>query len=106
MNQDESNHSETHPDKRAFVRGAGALLTFLCGDAGRLLKWLYRACALCVVLDLAFFFGWADKEAHFAWENGIGFYAAFGFVAGVVLVLFSKFVLRPLAMRREDYYER
>lgn len=44
-------------------------------------------------------------HAHFAWEAGFGFYAAYGFVACVLLVLISKYVLRPLIMRKEDYYD-
>lgn len=92
-------------EDRVVVLLAGRLLEFLCGDVRRVLTWLYRACALLVVVDLAFFFGFADKEAHYPWENGIGFYAAYGFVACVLLVLISKFILRPLIIRKEDYYE-
>ncbi len=33
------------------------------------------------------------------------FYAAFGFVACVGLVLFAKYVLRKLIERGEDYYD-
>jgi uncharacterized membrane protein len=39
-------------------------------------------------------------------EKWPGFYAVFGFVACVILVLISRFVLRPLVMRDEDYYDR
>jgi hypothetical protein len=41
----------------------------------------------------------------FAWEEYFGFYAVYGFVACVVLVIVSKFILRPLVMRKEDYYD-
>jgi hypothetical protein len=41
----------------------------------------------------------------FAWERATGFYAAYGFVACVLLVLVAKHVLRPFAKRDEDYYE-
>ena len=45
------------------------------------------------------------KHPYFAWENWFGFYAIFGFVACVLLVLAAKFILRPLVKREEDHYE-
>ena len=39
------------------------------------------------------------------WEGVWGFYAIYGFVACVVLVLVAK-ELRKLLMRPEDYYDR
>ncbi|MGQ9859745.1 MAG: hypothetical protein ACUVS3_13820 [Thermodesulfobacteriota bacterium] len=44
------------------------------------------------------------RHSVFPWEEWPGFYAAFGFVACVALVLAAKYVLRPLVMRKEDYY--
>lgn len=44
-------------------------------------------------------------HGEFRWEESVGFYAAFGFVACVSLVLIAKYVLRPLVKRREDYYD-
>lgn len=44
------------------------------------------------------------KHGYFSWEEWPAFHAAFGFVACVILVLVSKFILRPLVMRKEDYY--
>ena len=46
-----------------------------------------------------------DNHAYYKWEEWWGFYAFFGFVSCVVLVLISKYILRPLVMRKEDYYE-
>ena len=45
------------------------------------------------------------KHAIFPWEEYFGFYAVYGFVACVILVIISKFILRPLVMRKEDYYD-
>ncbi len=45
------------------------------------------------------------KRPHFAWEAWPEFYAVYGFVACVVLVLAAKYILRPLVKRREDYYD-
>lgn len=46
-----------------------------------------------------------DKHPYFAWEKWFGFYAIFGFVACVLLVLVAKYVLRPIVKRQEDYYD-
>jgi len=45
------------------------------------------------------------KHAIFPWEEYFGFYAVYGFVACVILVIVSKYILRPLVMRKEDYYD-
>ena len=45
------------------------------------------------------------KHPHFAWEEWPEFYAIYGFVACVVLVVAAKYILRPLVKRREDYYD-
>jgi hypothetical protein len=46
-----------------------------------------------------------DKHPYFPWEEWPGFYAIFGFVACVLLVLAAKYILRPLVKRDEDYYD-
>ncbi len=38
------------------------------------------------------------------WEAGFGFYAVFGFVACVILVLFAK-EMRKVLMRKGDHYD-
>ena len=45
------------------------------------------------------------KHPYFAWEEWPEFYAIYGFVACVVLVVAAKYILRPLVKRREDYYD-
>ena len=60
--------------------------------------------ALVVVLDAIPAI--VDKEhAHTAPEHWPGFWAVFGFVACVVIVLFSKWFGHLGIMAREDYYE-
>ena len=71
----------------------------------RLLIGFFACCLLVLALDLIFVAGLADKHAHYSVENWPGFYAMYGFVACVLLVLVSKYVLRPLVMRSEDYYD-
>lgn len=66
-------------------------------------KVYYTLCALCVAL---FFFDFFYHEhAAFAVEEWFGFYAIYGFVGAVVLVLAAK-QLRRILMRSEDHYER
>ena len=59
-------------------------------------------CSLLVLLIIEFFL---HKHPHFAWEGWPEFYAVYGFVACVVLVVVAKYILRPLVKRREDYYD-
>jgi len=65
-----------------------------------LLKVFY---AICGVLFLADFV--IHKHTHMKWEEWPGFYAVYGLVACVVLVLVAKYILRPLIKREENYYD-
>lgn len=44
------------------------------------------------------------KHAYFGFDEYPSFYGAFGLVACILLVLAAKYILRPIVMRREDYY--
>ena len=66
----------------------------------RLLVTFFTVTTLVLSIDLFF-----HKHAIFPWEGYFGFYAVFGFVACVILVIVSKYILRPLVMRKEDYYD-
>jgi hypothetical protein len=67
----------------------------------RILFIFFFCCVLLLFIDL-----FVDRsEAHFPWEEWIGFEAVYGFVGCVLLVLVSKYLLRPMVMRDEDYYE-
>ena len=70
----------------------------------KVLVGLYVGCGLLVLIDVIFWITGFDKHPYLKWEKWPGFYAVYGFVACVVLVLISKYVLRPLVMRDEDYY--
>lgn len=65
----------------------------------KVIKALFVVCALLFVAD-AFY----HKHSHFAAEDFFGFYAIFGFVVCVALVLAAKW-LRVILMRSEDYYD-
>ena len=58
--------------------------------------------ALCVVLLLLDFV--IHRHVAHPWEHLFGFYAFYGFVACVLLVLTAT-QLRKVVMRNEDYYD-
>ena len=66
------------------------------------IKWILRVfyvlCAVVVALDLL------HRHSVHPWESLFGFYALYGFVACVALVLLAKW-LRKLVMRDESYYD-
>lgn len=66
----------------------------------RLVQVFFTLCVLLFAADLV-----VDKKTHMPWEEWPGFYAMYGLVACVILVLVSKYILRPLAMRDENYYD-
>ena len=65
----------------------------------RIVYGLAALCALALLADLFY-----TKHPYFSVEQWPGFYAVFGFVASVTLVLTAK-GLRRLLRRDEDYYE-
>ncbi|MDZ7699150.1 MAG: hypothetical protein U5R49_20195 [Deltaproteobacteria bacterium] len=66
----------------------------------RLLAAFYVSLALLLVVEF-----FVHKHPYFEWEAWPEFYAVYGFVACVVLVVAAKYILRPLVKRREDYYD-
>jgi len=65
----------------------------------RLLWVLYVICSGLVLIDFVH-----HRHAVHSWESMWGFYAAFGFVACVALVLIAK-EMRKILMRGETYYD-
>ena len=66
---------------------------------GKVRRVLYVLCALSVLAELL-----VHRHIDHPWETLFGFYALYGFVACVVLVLAAT-QLRKLIMRGEDYYD-
>jgi len=66
-------------------------------------KWMmrifYSICTLLVVADFIF-----HRHIGLSWEELPAFYAIYGFVACVALVVVAK-ELRKLVMRKEDFYD-
>lgn len=67
-------------------------------NVSRLLMLLYVICLLLFILDFIL-----HRHVTHDWENFSGFYAIFGFVACVSLVLIAT-LLRKILKRKEDYY--
>jgi len=59
----------------------------------------YIVCGVLVVLDFV-----VHRHIGFEWEKIPAFYAIYGFVACVVLVVLAK-EMRKFIMRKEDYYD-
>jgi hypothetical protein len=70
-----------------------ARLFFLCGGF-----------FLAVVVE-RWFLG-AEYRQEFWWSYVYGFFALFGFLGCVAIVLGAKVVLSPWLQRKEDYYHR
>ena len=68
-------------------------------NVDRLLRHFYVICMLLVIVDF-----FVHRHIYMDWENIPAFYAIYGFVACVALVLMAK-VLRKGVMRKEDYYD-
>ena len=65
----------------------------------RFLKVLYAICGLLFVFDFI-----VHRHIAHSWEQVPGFYALYGFIACVLLVLVAK-LMRRVLMRKEDYYD-
>lgn len=68
-------------------------------NVSRIVYALFAACALFGVLDLVL-----PRHSVFFFEAWPGFYAWFGFIGCVGLVLAAK-LMRWMLMRSEDYYD-
>ena len=68
-------------------------------NVNRLLRGFYLVCAILLILDFVL-----HRHVIHSWDNIPGFYAIFGFVACVLLVLIAK-EMRKVVMRKEDYYD-
>ena len=65
----------------------------------RLRRTFYALCAALVGLEVVL-----HRHGEHPWEGAFAFYAGYGFIACVALVLAAK-QMRRVLMRREDYYE-
>ena len=68
-------------------------------NISKMLKVFYVICGLLVLADFI-----VHRHIYHDWENIPAFYAIYGFVGCVVLVLIAK-EMRKVLMRGEDYYD-
>lgn len=64
-----------------------------------LIRSLYFCCFVLFTLDLII-----ERKIYHPWEPFVGFYAIYGCLACVVLVMIAR-ELRKVVMRSEDYYD-
>lgn len=64
-----------------------------------ILRVFYTICGLLVAVEI-----FIHRHTIHSWENLFGFYAIYGFVACVALVLIA-IQMRKILMRKEDYYD-
>lgn len=69
-------------------------------NIAKILKVFYVICVLLVVADFI-----VHRHIYHDWENIPAFYAVYGFVGCVVLVLIAK-LMRKVLMKEEDYYDK
>ncbi|HEX9702491.1 MAG TPA: hypothetical protein VGA19_06525 [Rhodospirillales bacterium] len=60
---------------------------------------LFAVCGITFLLDFV-----VHRHVDHPWESFFGFYAVYGFVACVLLVLAAR-EMRKLLMRKDDYYD-
>ena len=68
-------------------------------NVARLLNGFYAICGILFLLDFVI-----TRKTYHPWEWFWGFYALYGFIACVVLVVIAK-EMRKVLMREEDYYD-
>jgi hypothetical protein len=90
MHREQGNMTERDKKKHLFDNPRNVSL---------LLRSFYFICAFLFILDFIL-----HRHVTLSWENIPGFYALFGFVACVALVLIAK-QMRKILMRKEDYYD-
>jgi len=69
-------------------------------NIGKMLKIFYALCVVLVVMDFV-----VHRHIYHSWENIPAFYAIYGFVGCVALVVVAK-AMRKVLMKEEDYYDK
>jgi hypothetical protein len=90
------------PEKVAAAKVAPVKYAHVFDDPNnvkRAIRILFLVCGLTFVLDFVI-----HRHVDHPWESLIGFYAVYGFVACVLLVLAAK-AMRVVLMRKDDYYD-
>ncbi|HCH32014.1 MAG TPA: hypothetical protein DE045_03600 [Oceanospirillaceae bacterium] len=69
-------------------------------NISKMLKVFYGVCILLVVADFM-----VHRHIYHSWENIPAFYAVYGFIGCVMLVIVAK-AMRKVLMKEEDYYDQ
>lgn len=69
-------------------------------NIAKILKVFYVICIVLVAADFI-----VHRHIYHDWENIPAFYAVYGFVGCVILVLIAK-AMRKVLMKEEDYYDK
>ena len=85
--------SNDHKDEKTYLFDNPRIVS-------RLLTGFYIICGVLFVADFI-----VHRHTVHPWEDIPGFYAIYGFVACVLLVVAAK-EMRKLLMRKEDYYDK
>ena len=92
----------TAPKKKRAEKDKSPVYEHVFDNPRNVKKVIYALCAVCgLSLFLDFF---VNRYVDHPWEALFGFYAVYGFVACVILVLAAK-EMRKLIMRKENYYD-
>ncbi len=79
------------------------LIDFLRDRLTLVVRSCYVLLALVVLTDMLFV---SKEHAHTALERIPGFWSIFGFVACILIIVFSKWFGHMGIMTREDYYDK
>lgn len=88
--------------KKAAPEASAPVYEHLFDNPMNVKRTIYALFAVSGILFVLDFF--VDRHVDHPWESMVGFYAIYGFVACVILVLVAK-ELRKVLMRGEDYYD-
>ncbi|MDP6969535.1 MAG: hypothetical protein QGG88_10570 [Gammaproteobacteria bacterium] len=69
-------------------------------NISKILKVFYGVCILLVAADFI-----VHRHIYHSWENIPAFYAVYGFIGCVMLVIVAK-AMRKVLMKEEDYYDK
>lgn len=69
-------------------------------NIAKILKVFYALCVILVVVDFL-----VHRHIYHSWENIPAFYAIYGFIGCVALVVVAK-AMRKVLMKEEDYYDK
>jgi len=100
-NENSANHREKSPEKTHIFDNPE--------NVKKLLRFFFSSVVALLVIDIVYMVLSEQHIIHrhveYEWEKYWSFYSIYGFVACVLLVLVSKYILRPLMKRKENYYD-